>query len=139
MIRRLALAFALLLTSLSCVAQEALKIGLNYPQSGRYEYLGLQQRLGAFLAVEEINASGGILGRPVEMVIRNTRLNPKRGVANVQEMIDEHDVQMIFGGVSSAVAIASGKAAKERDRIYFGTLTYANATTGSAGHTHMGF
>lgn len=46
MIRRLALAFALLLTSLSCVAQEALKIGLNYPQSGRYEYLGLQQRLG---------------------------------------------------------------------------------------------
>lgn len=137
MIRRFTLALALLMTSLSGVAQEALKIGLNYPQSGRYEYLGLQQRLGAFLAVEEINETGGIMGRPVEMVIRNTRLDPKRGVANVQEMIDEHDVQMIFGGVSSAVAIASGKAAKERDRIYFGTLTYANATTGSAGHTHM--
>lgn len=137
MTSRLLLALILLVGSQMTLAQEVLKIGLNYPQSGRYEYLGLQQRMGAFLAVDEINEAGGIMGRPVELVIRNTRLDPKRGVANVEEMIDDHDVQMLFGGVSSAVAIASGKAAKKRDRIYFGTLTYANATTGSAGHSHM--
>ncbi len=137
MLYRIVLAFALMMTAHGAVANNPLRIGLNYPETGRYQYLGLQQRLGAFLAVEEINAQGGIMGRPVELVIRNSRLNPTQGVKNVVDMIDNHNVQMVFGGVSSAVAIASGKAAKERDRIYFGTLTYANATTGKAGHSHM--
>lgn len=119
------------------VAAEPVRLGLNYPETGRYQYLGQQQRLGAFLAVEEINASGGIMGRPVELVIRNTRLDPQRGAANVVDLIDNEGVHMLFGGVSSAVAIASGRAARERDRIYFGTLTYANQTTGEAAHSHM--
>lgn len=137
------MAMRALLTCLLCLlaaaplAADTIKLGLNYPESGRYQYLGLQQRLGAFMAVDEINQQGGILGQPVELVIRNTRLNPERGARNTAELIDEHNVAMVFGGVSSAVAIASGKAAKERDRIYFGTLTYSNATTGRAGHTHM--
>ncbi|MCK7543257.1 ABC transporter substrate-binding protein [Marinobacter bryozoorum] len=135
-IRKLLIAISLSLVSLTAIA-ETLKLGLNYPQSGRYEDQGLQQRLGAFLAVEEVNQQGGILGQEVELVIRNTRSDPERSVRNTADLIDNHDVQMVFGGVSSAVAIAAGKAAKERDRIYFGTLTYSNATTGSAGHTHM--
>jgi ABC-type branched-subunit amino acid transport system substrate-binding protein len=44
---------------------------------------------------------------------------------------------MCLGGSSSAVAIAGGKAAKERGKLYFGTLTYSNATTGKAGHKYM--
>jgi len=125
-----------LLVSTTAVA-ETLKIGLNYPQTGRYKDQGLQQRLGAFLAVDEINKAGGIMGREVELVIRNTSGEPDKGAKNTAELIDREGVQMVFGGVSSAVAIASGRAAKERDRIYFGTLTYSNATTGAAGHTHM--
>ncbi len=128
---------AVLLTLSWHPAADTLKLGLNYPETGRYQDEGMQQRLGAYLAVEEINDSGGILGQPVELVIRNTRSDPLRGARNTAELIDQHDVQMVFGGVSSAVAIASGRVARERDRIYFGTLTYANATTGSAGHSHM--
>ena len=134
--RPLAFLLAAMLVAFPALA-ETLKLGLNYPQSGRYQDQGLQQRMGAFMAVEEINASGGILGREVELVIRNTRGDPDRGAANTADLIDNHGVEMVFGGSSSAVAIASGRAAKERDRIYFGTLTYSNATTGSAGHTHM--
>ena len=44
---------------------------------------------------------------------------------------------MIFGGSSSAVAIAGGKAAKLREKLYFGTLTYSNTTTGKEGHKYM--
>ncbi|HLT14259.1 MAG TPA: ABC transporter substrate-binding protein [Marinobacter sp.] len=119
------------------ISAETLKIGLNYPETGRYKNQGLQQRLGAFLAVEEINQAGGVLGRPLELVIRNTRGDPEQGANNTAQLIDRDGVQMVFGGVSSAVAIASGKAARDRDRIYFGTLTYSNATTGSEGHRHM--
>ncbi len=127
----------LFLLTAAPVAAETLKIGLNYPQTGRYKDQGLQQRLGAFLAVDEINAAGGIRGQQVELVIRNTGGDPERGAKNTADLIDNHDVGMVFGGSSSAVAISSGLAAKARDRLYFGTLTYSNATTGSAGHTHM--
>ncbi|ERP95488.1 branched-chain amino acid ABC transporter substrate-binding protein [Marinobacter sp. ES-1] len=119
------------------VSAESLKIGLNYPETGRYKNQGLQQRLAAYLAVEEINQAGGVLGQPLELVIRNTRGEPEKGARNTAEMIDQEGVQMVFGGVSSAVAIASGKAARDRNRIYFGTLTYSNATTGSEGHRFM--
>lgn len=132
--------FVFLLLSLlmtTTVAAESLKIGLNYPQTGRYKDQGLQQRLGAFLAVDEINKAGGIMGRDVELVIRNTSGEPDKGAKNTAELIDRQGVQMLFGGVSSAVAISSGRAARDRDRIYFGTLTYSNATTGAAGHSHM--
>lgn len=127
----------LLVTSLTAFAAEPLKIGLNYPETGRYRDQGLQQRLGAFLAVEEINAAGGVLGRPLELVVRNTRSDPERGAGNTAEMIDRDRVGMVFGGVSSAVAIASGKAARARKTLYFGTLTYANATTGEEGHRYI--
>lgn len=54
--------FILLFCSFSLLA-DTIKLGFNYPQSGRYKDLGLQQRLAAFLAVEEINKAGGILGK----------------------------------------------------------------------------
>ncbi|MBU2874276.1 ABC transporter substrate-binding protein [Marinobacter salexigens] len=128
--------FLIFLCSFSVLA-DTIKLGFNYPQSGRYKDLGLQQRLAAFLAVEEINESGGILGKEVELVIRNTAGSPERGASNTEELIKQDKVDMVFGGASSAVTIASGKVAKELGRLYFGTTTSANATTGSEGHDHM--
>ncbi len=136
-VRKVLFSACLLLLASTTVYAETLKIGLNYPQTGRYKDQGLQQRLGAFLAVDEINKAGGVMGRQLELVIRNTRGEPAQGAKNTAELIDREGVQMVFGGVSSAVAIASGKAARDRDRIYFGTLTYSNATTGAEGHSHM--
>lgn len=137
--KKLLVACMLTFVAITTVAEaaEPIKIGLNYPQTGRYKNQGLQQRLGTFLAIEEINKAGGIMGRPVELAIRDTGGDPKRGAANTAELIDKEKVSMVFGGSSSAVAISSGKAAKARDTLYFGTLTYSNATTGSAGQSHM--
>ena len=122
-LRKVLFSACLLLLASTTVYAETLKIGLNYPQTGRYKDQGLQQRLGAFLAVDEINKAGGVMGRQLELVIRNTRGEPAQGAKNTAELIDREGVQMVFGGVSSAVAIASGKAARDRNRIYFGTLT----------------
>ncbi|MGC8119253.1 substrate-binding protein [Marinobacter sp. VGCF2001] len=135
--RNILLSALLMLMGSAVVSADTLKLGLNYPQTGRYQDQGLQQRLGAYLAVDEINQAGGVLGQPLELVIRNTRGEPDRGAKNTAELIDREGVEMVFGGVSSAVAIASGKAARDRDRVYFGTLSYSNATTGSEGHRHM--
>ena len=116
---------------------ESVRIGLNYPQTGPYSIQGKAQFDAAHMALEEINEQGGILGRTVELVTRDTQSKPDVSTKNVLELIDKENCEMIFGGSSSAVAIAGGKAAKSRGKLYFGTLTYSNSTTGTEGHKYM--
>jgi ABC-type branched-subunit amino acid transport system substrate-binding protein len=117
-------------------AAETIKLGLNYPSTGRYKEQGLAQARGALLAVEEINAKGGLNGKALELLTANTASKPDKAIANVDRLVQQ-GAAMLFGGASSAVAIAAGKQAAQHDRLYFGTLTYANATTGVEGHRHM--
>src|SRR5690554_7096434 len=114
--RNILLSACLLMLGSATVSAESLKIGLNYPETGRYKNQGLQQRLGAYLAVDEINQAGGVLGKPRELVIRNTRGRRDAVAGTTAERMDREGVQMVFGVVSSPVAMASGKAAGERDR-----------------------
>jgi ABC-type branched-subunit amino acid transport system substrate-binding protein len=117
--------------------QEQVKIGLNYPETGPYAKQGLDQRRAADLAVDEINASGGILGKKVQLVYRDTKSNAKVARGNAVELFDKEGVPMIFGGSSSAVAIATGEVALQKNRLFFGTLTYSTETTGEYGHRHI--
>ncbi len=123
----------------ACVTAEAqpVKVGLNYPKTGPYSIQGLAQLRAAEMAVEEINAAGGVLGRNIELVIRDSQSRPEIAVRNVEEMIQREGCEMIFGGSSSGVAIAGGQAARSKGKIYFGTLTYSNSTTGKDGHMYM--
>src|SRR5690606_472212 len=59
--RTFLLSACLLFFGSATVSAETLKIGLNYPETGRYKNQGLQQRLAAYLAVEEINQACGVL------------------------------------------------------------------------------
>lgn len=117
-------------------AVEPITIGLNYPRTGSYKEEGLSQIRGALQAVDEINAKGGVLGRPLALISRDTASRPEKAVRNVNKLVDEGAV-MLFGGSSSAVAIAASKRAKERGILYFGTLTYSDDTTGKNGHRYM--
>ena len=133
-----ALVLLTILLAISTGASAAVvKIGLNYPKTGPYSIQGLAQLRAAEMAVEEINQSGGILGRKIELVVRDSKSKAPMAKKNVEDLIDNEGVEMIFGGSSSAVAIAGGKAAKSRDKLYFGTLTYSNATTGVKGHKYI--
>ncbi|MCK5313375.1 MAG: ABC transporter substrate-binding protein [Desulfobacteraceae bacterium] len=113
------------------------KIGLNYPQTGPYSIQGQAQYNAARLTVEEINNQGGILGRDIRLITRDTQSKPALSTKNVLELIDQERCEMIFGGVSSSVAIAGGKAAQSREKLYFGTQTGSNATTGKEGHKYI--
>jgi ABC-type branched-subunit amino acid transport system substrate-binding protein len=112
-------------------------IGLNYPETGPYMAEGLAQSRAADLAADEINAAGGILGKKIKLVKKDSKSKPDVGKANVADLIDKDGAVMVFGGSSSAVAIAGGEVARQKDRIYFGTLTYSNETTGANGHKYM--
>ena len=116
--------------------QQSIKIGLNYPSSGRYKEQGLAQIRGALLAVKEINSQGGVNGQPLELLRANTASKPERAAANVDELIAQGAV-MLFGGASSSATIAAAERAAQHKRIYFGTLGYDNEITGLEGQRYL--
>ena len=143
---RICLLFSLVLVGILALGQsffqeteaaDEVVIGLNYPETGPYAKQGLDQRRAAELATEEINAAGGISGKKIKLVYRDTKSNAKVAKENAIELFDKEGAQMIFGGSSSAVAIASGKVAKDKKKIFFGTLTYSTETTGEEGHKYL--
>ena len=117
----------------TATASDTVKIGLNYPKTGPYSVQGLDQWRATELAVDEINAAGGIMGKKVEISWRDSQSKPPLSSKNVAELIDQEGAKMVFGGSSSGVAIASGKVCNEKNIPFFGTLTYSTATTGKAG------
>jgi ABC-type branched-subunit amino acid transport system substrate-binding protein len=127
---------ALALSTLASHAADPIRLGLNYPSTGRYKEQGIAQARGALMAIEEINAAGGLLGRPLELLTANTASKPEKAVENVKHLAAQ-GASMLFGGSSSAVAIAAGKEAARQGLIYFGTLTYANETTDEEGQRYM--
>lgn len=116
---------------------DLVKIGLSYPETGPYAKQGLDQRRAADLAVEEINAAGGILGKKVQLVYKDSQANAKIAKQNATELFDKEGIVMLFGGSSSAEAIADGKVALQKNKLFFGTLTYSTETTGEEGHKHI--
>ncbi len=117
-------------------ANQTVKIGLNRPETGPYMRIGIDQERAAMLATREINRQGGILGRQVKIVIKDSRSNPDISQANVIHMIDNEKVKMIFGGASSGVAIRVGEIAQKKKIVFMATVSAANETTGIKGHRH---
>ncbi len=115
-------------------SSQTVKLGMNYPETGPYSVQGLDQFRAAQLAVEEINAAGGILGQQVELVFRDSKSQAPLSVENANDLIKNEGVKMIFGGSSSGVAVAVGEVCQANQVPFFGTLTYSTATTGANGH-----
>src|SRR5881397_864745 len=78
----------------------AVKIGVLHPVSGALSYSGQQGRLGATIAIDEINAAGGIKalgGARIEPVLGDAQSTPEGGNAEVEKM-NSADVAAIVGG-----------------------------------------
>ena len=122
--------------SVSALAADPMIIGLNYPRTGHYKEEGLAQMRGALLAIEEINRQGGVLGREMSLITRDTASRPEKAVRNVDKLIEDGAV-MLFGSVSSAVAIAASARAQQLKTVYFATIGYSNDVTGKNGHRYV--
>ncbi len=99
-------AVALAVSSLS-IAADNIKIGLQGPLTGGSSPMGVSMRDGAKLAVTEINAKGGLLGRKIELVERDDEAKNERGVQIAQELINKEKVVATVGYINSGVALAS--------------------------------
>jgi branched-chain amino acid transport system substrate-binding protein len=94
------------------------KIGILHPVSGALSYSGTQGRLGAMLAVDEINAAGGIKGLgKIDAMLGDAQSTPEGGTAEVEKM-NSANVACIVGGYASAVCLAVSQAAARYDLPY---------------------
>jgi len=96
----------------------SVKIGILHPVSGALSYSGTQGRLGAMLAVDEINAAGGIKGLgKIDAMLGDAQSTPEGGTAEVEKM-NAANVACIVGGYASAVCLAVSQAAARYDLPY---------------------
>jgi len=101
------IASALITWSVAGVAAEPIKIGVSGPLTGGSAPMGVSMRDGVKLAVAEINAKGGILGRQLQVVERDDEAKNERGVQVAQELINKERVVATVGYANTGVAIAS--------------------------------
>jgi len=103
------------------------KLGILHPVSGALSYSGTQGRLGAMLAVDEINAGGGIKGLgKIDAVLGDAQSTPDGGTAEVEKM-NSANVVGIVGGYASAVCLAVSQAAARYDLPYVVDVGVADA------------
>ncbi|MSQ57829.1 MAG: ABC transporter substrate-binding protein [Limnohabitans sp.] len=99
--------------SLLLAQARTVKIGLVHPVSGGLSYSGSQSRLGAQMAIDEINAAGGIRsmgGAKLEALLGDSQSRPEVGVSEVERMQQE-GVSAYVGCFASAIALAATQAA----------------------------
>ncbi len=89
------------------LAAEPIKIGLITALSGQSALAGESLTRGMQVAIDEINAKGGLLGgRKLELVRRDDEANPAKGVVAARELIYKEKVAVIFGGLDTPVSMA---------------------------------
>jgi branched-chain amino acid transport system substrate-binding protein len=92
---------------LTCLAfAQPVTIGILSPLTGGAAGTGQAQKAGFELALEEINAAGGVLGEPLEIIIEDTQANPQTALAAFEKLMTEDEVAFIGGGYSSGVTLA---------------------------------
>src|ERR1700720_573280 len=102
----------------AALAADTIKIGFPIPLSGPTAVYGEPILKGAQMAVEEINAKGGVLGRKLELLSRDSKANADEAVRLARELIIKDNVEFLSGTLTSAEAPAVSTIAKENKIVF---------------------
>src|ERR1700755_2902983 len=125
-------ALAVVACGVAGAAEPPLKVGLLEDVSGDLAFMGMPKLHGSQLAVEEINKSGGILGRQIELI----HLDPQGDNARYQEfarrLLSRDKVDVLIGGITSASREAVRPIVDRTTMPYFYTNQYARRVRDSS-------
>ena len=120
------------------LAAEPVKIGLDNPLTGTYAAVGKNELIGCQLAVEQINAKGGILGRPVELIVEDsTSGDAGTAVQKARKLIERDKVNFLLGNVNSALALAMAQVSNEKGVLHIVPGGHTDAITGATCHWNV--
>jgi branched-chain amino acid transport system substrate-binding protein len=113
----LALAFAA-----SPAAADDIRIGVLYPLTGGAAAFGEPALIGHNMLIEEINAAGGIDGRQLVSIERDSQGNPEAATAAARELITRENVDFLVGGLTSAEGLAISEVSRAEEVIYIAAI-----------------
>jgi branched-chain amino acid transport system substrate-binding protein len=113
-------------------ASEAVRIGLSNPLSGNLMEMGANQFSGCQVALDQLNARNGILGRPIELIsYDSTSTNPQTAAANASKLIEIDKVDVLVGNLISLAALAMIGLSSQRGILQIVTGAHADEITGA--------
>lgn len=90
-------------------AADTIKIGILGPFSGSLAFNAGEMKKGMMLALDEVNAKGGLFGQKVELVFGDTECKPDKGLAAAKKLVTRDKVLVVGGGYCSSVNIATSE------------------------------
>ncbi len=133
----LVLALAIALFAVPAHAADTIKVGIVDCYSGPPSTYTNDVRDGFKLEIDRINAEGGVLGKKIEFVTRDSKFKVDLGLSAAKELIMREEVDILMGTINSALALAISDLAK-KERIPF-LVTFAKSAkiTGEKGHRYV--
>jgi len=131
------LAMALVLITAPAQAAKAIKIGIVDCYSGPPAAYTNDVRDAFKLEVEKINAAGGILGRKIEVLTRDSKFKVDLGLSAAKELIYRENVDIMMGTINSALALAISDMCKKEKVPFFVTFSKSAKITGAKGHRYV--
>ena len=120
-----AVALAVFLAAPAVAQQKVVKIGDLGSKVGVFEGYGKYQSMGIQLAVEEINAKGGVLGHKIEVIAEDDDTKPAPAVRKAEKLILQDGVKLIIGAVSSGSTMAVMDVTKKYKTIHWNSVSCA--------------
>src|SRR5437899_5674842 len=115
---------------------ETVRIGHLTPRTGFLGPLGEYAVMGVNLAVEEINAGGGIMGRKIDLIAEDS-VNPQTASTKAERLIERDKVVAIIGEISSASGLAIAQVAQRNGTLFFNTGCNSDELRGKACNRYM--
>jgi branched-chain amino acid transport system substrate-binding protein len=119
-------------------AADTIRIGFDDTLTGTYAANGKNTLIGCQLAVEQINAKGGVLGRPLELLVEDsTSGDAGTAVQKARKLIERDGVTFLLGNVNSALSLAMGNVSHERGVLHVVPGGHTDAVTGTSCHWNV--
>jgi branched-chain amino acid transport system substrate-binding protein len=115
-------------------AGKPILIGLTHDASGQFANSGQDEQRGTIMAIDEINAKGGVLGRKLTYITADTETTPATGSRVAERMITRNEVAFLVGAIQSGVANAMGQVAQKYGCVYFNTNSSSPTEAGKDCH-----
>ena len=115
---------------------EGIRIGHLTPRTGFLGPLGEYAVMGVTLAVDEINAAGGVMGRKLELIAEDS-VNPQTASTKAQRLIERDKVVAIVGEISSASGLAIAQVAQRNRTLFFNTGCNSDELRGKSCNRYM--
>jgi branched-chain amino acid transport system substrate-binding protein len=120
---------ALLALPMAAEAQKPIKVGMPMPLSGPPALFGEPATKGAQMYVDEINAKGGVLGRKLELLTRDSKADANEAVRVARELILKENVDFLVGTLTSAEGPAVSVVAKENKIVFIAPIPKTDQLT----------